>query len=318
MAAGAASAARRRVAVRHRGRRGMLGIRSRPCGSAGVTSGMKQAVWELKKLTSDEFSRFQEFIYRQTGIRMQEGKITLLSNRIRRRLRELGLDSFDDYYRLLVKGDLAGELELFIDAITTNETHFFRTGGHFDWFQGPFLDDLVARSAAGRHDRSLRVWSAACSSGEEAYSLAICLAEAGPRLGGWRLSVLGTDISEAMVAQARRATYQERALEQVSPERRRQHFTTTDGQEWVVKPAVAKLCEFRRHNLLEPLRGQTFDCVFIRNVLIYFDRGSKELAVRHLVASLSPGGSLVVGPADGIYDMLGDMHRESTFLYRKP
>jgi chemotaxis protein methyltransferase CheR len=296
----------------------MLDSLARPPQAGAVTTRVNRAVWELTKLTSDEFTRFQEFIYRQTGIRMQEGKITLLSNRIRRRLRDLGLESFDDYYRLLAKGELAGELEQFIDAITTNETHFFRTGGHFEWFQGPFFDDLVARAAAGRHDRSLRAWSAACSSGEEAYSLAICLAEAGPRLAGWRLSVLGTDISEAMVAQARRATYRERALEQVSAERRRRHFITTDGQEWQVKPAFAKLCEFRRHNLLEPLRGQAFDCIFIRNVLIYFDRGSKELAVKHLVASLAPGGYLVVGPADGIYDMLGDLHRETTFLYRKP
>jgi chemotaxis protein methyltransferase CheR len=318
MALGIADGVRREAAVRDRGRRGMLRSRSRPQRAAGVTSGMNQTVWEHKKLTPDEFSRFQDFIYRQTGIRMQEGKITLLSNRIRRRLRDLGLESFDDYYRLLVKGDLAGELEQFIDAITTNETHFFRTGGHFDWFEGPFLEDLVARVAAGRHDRSLRAWSAACSSGEEAYSLAICLTEAGARLAGWRLSVLGTDISEAMVALARRGAYRERALEHVSSERRRQHFTTTDGQEWQLKPAVAKLCEFRRHNLLEPLRGQAFDCIFIRNVLIYFDRGSKELAVKHLVASLAPGGYLVVGPADGIYDMLGDLHRESTFLYRKP
>jgi len=317
MAAGVAGGARGGNAGRERGLRGMIARQPRPTRAASVTNGATPAVWELKKLSSDEFARFQDFIYRQTGIRMQEGKITLLSNRIRRRLRELGLESFDDYYRLLVKGDLQGELELFIDAITTNETHFFRTGGHFDWFQGPFLDDLVARAAAGRHDRSLRVWSAACSSGEEAYSLAICMTEAGPRLAGWRLSVLGTDISEAMVAQARRATYRERTLELVSPERRRQHFNTADGQEWAVKPTVARLCEFRRHNLLEPMRGQAFDCIFIRNVLIYFDRGSKELAVKHLVASLAPGGYLVVGPADGIYDMLGELHRESTFLYRK-
>lgn len=314
----AMSGARSVIRARDFAARGMMTNLSRSSQAASAFSGVKPAVWELKKLTTEEFTRFQQFIYRQTGIRMQEGKITLLSNRIRRRLRELGLESFEDYYRLLVKGQSAGELEQFIDAVTTNETHFFRTGGHFDWFRGPFLDDLVARAAAGRHDRAVRAWSAACSSGEEAYSLAICLAEAGQRLAGWRLSVLGTDISEAMVALARRATYRERSLEQVSPERRRQHFTTTDGQEWVVKPSVAKLCEFRRHNLLEPLRGQTFDCIFIRNVLIYFDRGSKEQAVRHLVAALAPGGYLVVGPADGIYDMLGDMHRESTFLYRKP
>lgn len=275
-------------------------------------------MWELTKLTPEEFRLFQEFIYRHTGISMQEGKVTLLSNRIRRRLRELGVGSFDEYYRLLTGGRLPGELEHFFDAVTTNETHFFRTNAHFEWFSGPFLAELAGRSVAGGHPRAVRVWSAACSSGEEAYSLAICLAEARPRLPGWRLSVLGTDISETMLARAREARFGERSLELVSAERRDQHFTRGEGDVWVVRPAVASLCEFRRHNLLEPLRDPPFDCVFVRNVLIYFDRESKKKAVHTLVESLVPGGFLVVGPADGIYDLLGGLRRHSTFLYQKP
>lgn len=275
-------------------------------------------MWELTKLTPEQFQLFREFIYRRTGISMQEGKITLLSNRIRRRLRELEIDSFDEYYRLLAGGRLAGEIEHFFDAVTTNETHFFRTNAHFEWFAGPFLDELVARAAAGGHPRSVRVWSAACSSGEEAYSLAICLAEARQRLPGWRCSVLGTDISETMLTRARAARFGPRSLELVSPERRERHFAPGDGDEWVVRPAVAAVCEFRRHNLLDPIREPPFDCVFVRNVLIYFDRESKKKAVRTLVDALLPGGSLVVGPADGIYDLLGDLRRHSTFLYQKP
>jgi chemotaxis protein methyltransferase CheR len=310
------TAATRAVAVGGLPPRDMMALRGRP--TAALPKAVRSTVLELQKLTPEQFGRFEQFIYRQTGIRMREGKLTLLSNRIRRRLKDLGLDSFEEYYRLLVAKRLSGELELFIDAITTNETHFFRTGGHFDWFGGPFLDDLVARAASGRHDRSVRVWSAACSSGEEAYSLAICLLEARQRLAGWRLSVFGTDISEAMVAQARRGGYRQRSLEQVSAARLETHFSATGADEWTVKPAVASLCEFRRHNLLDPLPGPGFDCIFIRNVFIYFDRGSKEVAVRNLVAALAPGGFLVVGPSDGIYDLLGDLRRESTFLYRKP
>lgn len=275
-------------------------------------------VWELNKLTPEQFSLFQQFIYRQTGIQMQDGKITLLSNRIRRRLRALQIESFDDYYRLLNGRKLPGELEHFIDAVTTNETFFFRTGGHFEWFAGPFLDDLVARASAGRHERSVRVWSAACSSGEEAYSLAICLLENRPRLVDWRLSVLGTDISETVLAQARAARYRQRSLEQVPPERLQRHFSAAGPDEWIVKPAATALCSFQRHNLLEKIPMQPFDCIFIRNVLIYFDRGSKEVAVRHLVDSLAPGGYLVVGPSDGIYDMLGGLQRRANFLYQKP
>ena len=106
----------------------------------------------LVSLTPEQFTLFQKFIYQHTGIWTLDGKIALLSNRIRRRLRDHGLESFEDYYALLASGTVAGELEAFIDAITTNETHFFRTNDHFDWFAGPFLDDVIARAAAGRRD----------------------------------------------------------------------------------------------------------------------------------------------------------------------
>jgi chemotaxis protein methyltransferase CheR len=276
-------------------------------------------VWEPTQLTPEQFARFGAFIHRATGIRMREGKVTLLSNRIRRRLKALGIESFEDYYGLLTRHALPGELEHFIDAVTTNETFFFRTGGHFDWFAGGFLDDLLARQAQGRHDRSLRAWSAACSSGEEVYSLAICIAEAGPRLAGWRIELLGTDISETMLAAARRGIYPARSVEQVSPERLQRHFAPVPGRtEWEVAPPVRWACSFRRHNLLEPLDAPPQDCIFVRNVMIYFDRESKVAAVRNLVAALAPGGHLVVGPADGISDLLGGLERRSTFLYRKP
>lgn len=276
-------------------------------------------MWEMTKLTPEQFARFQQFIYGETGIRMQEGKITLLSNRIRRRLREHGLESFEDYYDILTKRRLPGELERFIDAVTTNETHFFRTENHFAWFGGPFLDDLIARAAAGCHDRSLRAWSAACSSGEELYSAAICLADASARLAGWHISLLGTDISETMLAAARRATYPKRSLEHVSPERLERHFATVPASgEWTVREPLRAWCEFRRHNLLEPFCGPGQDCIFIRNVMIYFDRESKQKAVRMLIDALAPGGFLVVGPTDGIYDMLGPLQKRSIFLYQKP
>lgn len=276
-------------------------------------------MWELTKLTPEQFSRFRDFIYAETGIRMQDGKITLLSNRIRRRLKKLGIESFDDYYTLLTTKKLPDELEHFIDAVTTNETHFFRHGTHFAWFEGPFLDDLIARARTGRHDRSLRIWSAACSTGEELYTLAICLAEAAGKLGGWKLSLLGTDISETALAAAREARYPRRSLEQVSPERLRRHFRAdTSGDHWVLRPPIREMCEFRRHNLLEPLPGPRHDVVVVRNVMIYFDRNSKQAAVQNLLSALAPGGFLVVGPADGIFDMLDGLEKQSTFVYRKP
>jgi chemotaxis protein methyltransferase CheR len=276
-------------------------------------------VWEVKKLSPDEFARFRDFLYGATGIRMQDGKITLLSNRIRRRLKMLGIESFADYYARLTSGSLRGELEHFIDAVTTNETHFFRHGSHFDWFRGAFIDDLLARERAGRHERTLRIWSAACSSGEELYSLAICLDEAAARMAGWTLALLGTDISETVLAVAREGRYSRRSVEQLSPTQLRRHFTEDPaGEHWTIRTQLRSRCEFRRHNLLEPMRGARQDLVLVRNVMIYFDRDSKKVAVRHLIEALAPGGFLVVGPADGIFDLLDGLEKVSPFLYRKP
>jgi chemotaxis protein methyltransferase CheR len=121
-----------------------------------------------------------------------------------------------------------------------------------------------------------------------------------------------------MLEKARRGRYAARALEQVSAARLAECFTEADGGEQAVKPAIGMLCEFRRHNLLEPLPGAAFDCIFIRNVLIYFDRPSKEAAIANLAQALAPGGALVFGPSDGVYDLVGGLVRETSFAYRKP
>lgn len=286
---------------------------------ATTTAGRQWTTMELTKLTQVEFDRFRTFIYGKTGIRMADGKITLLSNRIRRRLRELKIESFEDYYLQLTRDRLPGELEQFIDAVTTNETHFFRTGGHFEWFSESFLPSMMSRAAGRTHDKSLRVWSAACSSGEELYTLAICIDEAMQNLAGWRIALLGSDISETMIDAARKGIFPDRSLEHVSEARRQKYFSRQpDERSWAIRPTLINKCEFRRHNLLDPLAAPKQDCIFIRNVFIYFDRESKKRAVRNLIDALAPGGALVVGPADGIYDLLGELEKKSIFLYEKP
>lgn len=273
---------------------------------------------DLERLTPAQFDRFRDFIYRQSGIRMEPSKVTLVSNRIRRRLRAGGFADFDAYYRHLTSTKDAGELEQFLDAITTNETHFFRTPAHFDWFRGEFLTELINRQRSGERDAALRVWSAACSTGEEAYSLAICIAENSLRLRGWKTTVLGTDISEAVLKDARQAVYRERSLEEVSPVQRQRYFDPVrESETWQVRKSVRELVEFRRHNLMDPLRLPPFDCIFLRNVLIYFDRESKQVVIRNLIQSLAQGGALVVGPSEGVYDMLHPLVKQGTSVYRK-
>ena len=274
---------------------------------------------DLTKLTSGEFDRFRTFIYGETGIRLADGKITLLSNRIRRRLRELDIESFEEYYNLLTQKKLKGELEHFIDAVTTNETHFFRTGGHFDWFIDSFLPTIRTEASEKKRDKSLRIWSAACSSGEELYTLAICVDESRHQFAGWKISLLGSDISETMISAARKGVFPNRSLDQTADERRSRYFAQLqDDAGWSIRSRLIDMCEFKRHNLLDPMTDEPFDCIFIRNVFIYFDKKSKEVAVQNLIHALAPGGFLVVGPADGIYDLLGELNKKTIFLYQKP
>ena len=275
-------------------------------------------MWEPEKLTAKQFDAFRDFIYRQSGIRVDASKITLVSNRIRRRLRAGAFTDFEAYYKHLTSPKGAGELEQFLDAITTNQTFFFRTASHFEWFKGEFVSELLAQERKGARQQSVRVWSAACSSGEEPYSLAISLAEQKLRLANWQTAIVGTDISEAALADARKACYQARSLEAISPIHLRRYFDALPGgQTWQLKQAMRDLVEFRRHNLLEPLRMPQFDCIFLRNVLIYFDRASKAGVIKNLIGALACGGYLVVGPSEGIYDMLDPLVKRSTFLYQK-
>lgn len=272
-----------------------------------------------EKLSPQQFGRFRDFIYRESGIRVDVSKITLVSNRIRRRLRAGAFSDFDAYYAHLTSPQGAGELEQFLDAITTNETHFFRTPAHFEWFRDEFLTGIIGQQQQSVRPASLRVWSAACSTGEEPYSLAICAAENSLRLRNWKISIVGTDISEAVLKDARQGIYRERSLQEVSPTQLKRYFEAqADGTSWQVRPAVRELVTFRRHNLMESLRLPPFDCIFIRNVLIYFDRVSKQAVIRNLIGGLARGGFLVVGPSEGIYDMLDPLVKRATYLYQKP
>jgi len=273
---------------------------------------------EPDKLSPRQFELFRDFIYRKSGIRIEATKITLLTNRIRRRVKSRDLADFEAYYRMLVSPAGEAELEQFLDEVTTNETSFFRTPHHFEWFKGPFLDEMVARPGLAS-TRKVRIWSAACSTGEEPYTLAICLAEAAIKLRDWKVSVLATDISEAVLRQARAGIYRLRALQEMSEQRLKRHFEPqADGESFGIRPALKSMVEFRRHNLMEPHPGPPFDCVFIRNVLIYFDRDSKQVVINNLIRALAPGGYLVVGPSEGIYDMLGMLTKHSHFAYQKP
>jgi chemotaxis protein methyltransferase CheR len=272
----------------------------------------------LTELNDDEFAKFLALIYRASGIRIAENKRVLVSNRVRRRLRATGIETFAAYYGFLTSPAGAAEMPAFLDAVTTNETYFFRDQAHYDWLGDEMIPEAIREAGVHRRPRSLRIWSAACSTGEEPYSIALKLADRRGALLGWRLSVLGTDLSGAALDAARAAVYEERALHRVdAPTRAKWFQADADGRRWAVKPEVRSLVSFRSHNLLRPIGGEPFDCIFLKNVLIYFDAKSKKAVVDNVLGAMARGGYLVIGPTEGIHGMLGALERVKTWLYRR-
>ncbi len=272
--------------------------------------------WE--RLSSQQFDQFRNFIYENSGIHVDKNKVTLLSNRIRRRVHAGGFADFDAYYRFLTSPPGAGELGGFLDAITTNETFFFRTEKQFEWLSTDWLTEQVALHRTGRREPRLRIWSAGCASGAEPYSIAICLAENMFRLRDWSLQIIGTDISNEMLSVARTGVYKPRAIEAVNERQRMRFFQQQTDQDLLqVRQPIKQLVQFQQHNLMQPLDEPAFDCIFIRNVLIYFDLQSKQTVVRNLLDRLAVGGYLLIGPSEGIYDMLRGLQRVSPIIYQK-
>ncbi len=270
------------------------------------------------QLTSQEFEQFQTLIFQLCGIRVPENKVTLLSNRIRRRLKATGVPDFQAYLKLLRSPAGLVEREEFLSAVTTNETSFFRTERHFEWLGTTFVEELREQARAGTHSLSIRVWSAACSSGEEPYTIAMCLAENRPKLPNWKIEIHGTDISETALTKARAGVFGAKAESEIPEKLRTRYFTREAADSgWKVKASLKELVTFSNHNLMHHNPQTGYDCIFIRNVLIYFNRESKQVVIENLVRSLADGGYLLVGPSEGVFDMLGMLQKRSPFLYQK-
>ena len=272
-----------------------------------------------EELTEAEFERFRTLIYKVAGINIPASKKLMVGNRLRRRLRATGIGSFADYHaRLVAPGSGASaEMPAFLDAITTNETYFYRDLHHYEWLGTTFLPEFAA--ATRPRNRPLRIWSAACSTGEEPYSIALKVAANRPALAGREVTILGTDLSAAALDSARLAVYDDRAVHLVPTDEKKRAFDHDPVKKrWTLKPEVRSLASFKTHNLLKPPADGPFDCVLIKNVLIYFDTDSKQTVVRNLLASLGKGGFLVVGPTEGIYGMLGVLTKHKTWLYQNP
>jgi chemotaxis protein methyltransferase CheR len=255
----------------------------------------------VRPLTDAEFRRFQALVYREAGIHLSPAKKALLVGRLMRRLRTLGLGSFGEYYDR-VEADPDERVQAF-DAICTNETHFFREPRQFEFLAARVFPAWIEAAAGGARSRTIRVWSAACSSGEEPYSIAMSLLAHFPAEAGWSVEIAATDLSTKILARAEAGVWPiERAAEIPSALLKRFMLRGVGSQEGKMKagPAIRSVVRFARLNLNDASYAVAgpFDLIFCRNVLIYFDAESKTAVIDRLLGRLAPDGILLLGHAE--------------------
>jgi len=267
---------------------------------------------QVQAISNAEFAQFQRFIFDAAGISMADAKKALVMGRLGKRVAAHGLQSFGAYFKLLCSGQHPNEVQMAVDLLTTNETYFFREIKHFEFLRSLALE---ARS----RPESFRVWSAASSSGEEAYSTAMVLADC-MQTTAW--DILGTDISTRVVESARRGLYSMERARHVPPEylRRfcRKGSGTYDGM-LLVNQALRQRVAFRHANLNAPLPELgRFDIVFLRNVMIYFNNDTKRAVVARVLDTVKPGGYFCVGHSESLNDITTAVRMVAPSIYQKP
>lgn len=249
----------------------------------------------MQELRDDTYRRIAALMHSSVGLSFADTKKPLISSRLSSRIQRLGLGGFDDYLAILTAEPEGDEFQMAVDLLTTNETYFFREPAHFDLLEKELLEGK---------SRSVSVWSAAASFGDESFSIAMLLAELEQkgRIGSdW--SILGTDISDRVLRSASAGVYPADRLRNVSPERLRRYCLRGEGADEgmvQIQPQLRKHVRFGQLNLCQPADALgPFDAVFLRNVLIYFDPPTKAQVVDNVLTQLRPGGLFFIGTAEG-------------------
>ncbi len=273
------------------------------------------------KMTDADYRLLSEFIYRQCGINLGDQKKTMLETRLNKRLKALGISSFHEYCALATSpGSGDSELIPLIDLVTTNKTDFFREPNHFDYLVRTALPE-VDRSGWGTA-RPLAVWSAACSTGEEPFTLAMVLSEYAESRPGFTFSILATDISTRVLQAAQKAIYEAEKVEPVPVQLRRKYLLRSrDPKNTVVRivPELRSLVRFRRLNFLESDFGlrESVDVVFCRNVIIYFDKPTQEVILNRIARHVTPGGYVFMGHSETLFGLRVPLEQVAPTIYRK-
>lgn len=258
------------------------------------------------QLTQDEFDKLSRFIYKESGIKMPPVKKVMLQSRLQKRLRELNMTTFKEYIDFVFSKDgLNAEIIHMLDVVSTNKTDFFREPVHFDFLTSTVLPEFVRQRAGAR---TIKVWSAGCSSGEEPYTLAIVMADFAEKNPGFDYSIVGTDISTQILQKAVDAVYKEERVSIIPLETKRKYFLKSKDRTNPTVKVVADLrkrVRFGRLNFMDTYYDvpETFDAVFCRNVLIYFDRETQEKVINKLCDKLRPDGYFFLGHSESIMNM---------------
>ncbi len=299
--------------------------------SAGTSASKACAACELAppldqlthlSVTPALFDKFQKLIYAETGIWLGSAKTALLCGRLFRRLRTLEIPTLEIYYKCVSQPDQHEERARMIDAITTNETRFFREPRHFEFLAQTVFPRWRADADRGLRLKRVRIWSAGCSSGEEPYSVAMLLERHLPAQEGWDVRLLATDISNRILERARKGVYPIGKAPELPQDLLHNFVLRGVGErqgEMKVKIEIQQMVDFQRLNLNQEsnLPESPFDAIFCRNVLIYFDAASKSRVVANLSRHLVANGLLFVGHAENLSSMSSDLQSLEPTIYNK-
>ncbi len=267
---------------------------------------------EAQTFSDRGFSQLQALVRDIAGIHLTPAKKAMVCGRLAKRLKHVQLDNYDDYVHFLTSLEGKGEVQAAIDLITTNETYFFREPKHFDFLRERILPSCVS-------GRTFRVWSAACSSGEEPYSLAMLLAECLPTTP-WE--IVASDLSTRVLEKAHRGQYSMERASHIPQQYLVNYCLKGIGSQagtFVVDPALRARVRFTQLNLNSPLPSLgEFDLIMLRNVLIYFDLTVKTQVVKRMLPVLKPGGHFIVGHSESLNGVTGELESIVPSVYRKP
>jgi chemotaxis protein methyltransferase CheR len=276
----------------------------------------------MQKLSEKDFIRLSRFIQLEYGIQLPPAKKTLLEGRLRKRMKRVNETSFSRYCNYLFTGKgMKEELPYMIDAVTTNKTDFFREPSHFTYLTGKALPALLSVQG-NRGLKKIQIWSAACSTGEEPYTLAMVLSEFSNQCSGFDFSILATDISTQVLGKAEQAVYETDKIDPIPLELRKKYLLKSrDPSKRIVRiaPEVRQKVTLLRLNLMDAQYAVPKDVhiIFCRNVLIYFDAPTQERVIRQFCEHLAPGGFLFMGHAETLNNLNVPLRYAAPTIYRK-